>query len=125
MAIDPQTALNRLVHALEGFHSAVESAQDPDAPSVLRASDRLADAYTVYDDAIFTQFGVEAPFDTYSDDDYDDDLDDDDLDDIDDLDEEDLDDFDDDDDLDELDDEDNDDDDDLDDEDDLEDDDLN
>ncbi|MCI7551111.1 MAG: hypothetical protein PUK40_00695 [Actinomycetaceae bacterium] len=66
MAIDIPHAYARLVNALEQFHSSVMEYQDPDAPAVLRAADQLADAYTVYDDAIFTSYGVEAPFDTYA-----------------------------------------------------------
>lgn len=73
MAVDLQTAYTRLVNALEEFHSSVLEFSDAEAPAVLRATDHLVDAYTVYDDAIFTQYGVEMPFDTYSDDDDDDD----------------------------------------------------
>lgn len=69
MAVDLQTAYTRLVNALEEFHSSVLEFSDAEAPAVLRATDHLVDAYTVYDDAIFTQYGVEMPFDTYSDDD--------------------------------------------------------
>lgn len=73
MAVDLQTAYTRLVNALEEFHSSVLEFSDAEAPAVLRATDHLVDAYTVYDDAIFTQYGVEMPFDTYADDDDDDD----------------------------------------------------
>lgn len=59
-------AYRELANALENFNSAVHEFKDPDSPAVLRAADRLADAYTVYDDAIFTRFGIEAPFDTYA-----------------------------------------------------------
>ena len=67
MATDPRSALDSLIGALETFHQAALSAQDPDAPSVIEASDRLADAYTVYDDVMFTHFDVELPLDVYSD----------------------------------------------------------
>lgn len=105
MQIDPRTALDRLIGAFEAFHDASAQAQDPEAESVLEASDRLADAYIIYDEAMFTNFGVETPFDIYDDDededdddiydyddddDLDDDFDDDDLDDSD-IDEDDLD----------------------------------
>lgn len=78
MAIDPRAALDRLIGALEDFHQVAVSAQDPDAPSVLETGDALADAYTVYDDVMFTQFGVELPLDVYStdEDDIEEDLDD-------------------------------------------------
>lgn len=90
------------------------AAGDPQDPSILAAADALADAFTLYDDALYTQYGVETPLDTYDeyeedyfdDEDVDDeDLEDDDLEDdedleddndfdFDDLDDEDLDEFD-------------------------------
>lgn len=83
---DPRSALERLIGALEDLHTAASATKDPDAPSVIEAGQRLADAYVIYDDAIFTSYGVELPFDLYDDDDVDDDDDDDDDDDFDDLD---------------------------------------
>lgn len=82
---DPRSALERLIGALEDLHTAASATKDPDAPSVIEAGQWLADAYVIYDDAIFTSYGVELPFDLYEDDDVDDDEDDDD-DDFDDLD---------------------------------------
>lgn len=85
--IDPRTALDRLIGAFEAFHDTAAHTQDPDAESVIEAMDNLADAYVVYDDAVFTNYGIELPFDVYTDDDQDDDddeLDDDDVDDEDD-----------------------------------------
>ncbi|WP_371684665.1 hypothetical protein [Flaviflexus sp.] len=79
--IDPRTALDRLIGAFEAFHDTAAHTQDPDAESVIEAMDNLADAYVVYDDAVFTNYGIELPFDVYTDDDQDDD-DDDDIDDI-------------------------------------------
>jgi len=79
MGIDPRTALDRLIGALETFHDTAALTRDPDADSVHEAMDVLADAYTIYDDAVFTNFGVEMPLDIYDDDDYDDDDDDDDI----------------------------------------------
>ncbi len=73
MATDPRRAFQALIQAWEEFHAAVIDTEDSETPRVLRASERLADAYTVYDDVIFTNFGVEAPFDTYDDEDFDDD----------------------------------------------------
>lgn len=67
MAIDPRSALDSLIGALKAFHQAALSAQDPDTPSMIEASDRLADAYTVYDDVMFTHYDVELPLDVYSD----------------------------------------------------------
>ena len=78
MSINPRSALDRLIGALEAFHLAASTAQDPSAPSVGEAADALADAYIVYDDVVFTKYGVEAPLDVYGDDeDYDEDFDDD------------------------------------------------
>ena len=76
--MNPRSALDRLIGALEAFHLAASTAQDPSAPSVAEAADALADAYIVYDDVVFTGYGVEAPLDVYGDDDdYDEDFDDD------------------------------------------------
>ena len=76
--MNPRSALDRLIGALEAFHLAASTAQDPSAPSVAEAADALADAYIVYDDVVFTKYGVEAPLDVYGDDeDYDEDFDDD------------------------------------------------
>lgn len=76
--MNPRSALDRLIGALEAFHLAASTAQDPSAPSVGEAADALADAYIVYDDVVFTKYGVEAPLDVYGDDeDYDEDFDDD------------------------------------------------
>ena len=86
MAIDSRAALDGLIGALEAFHLAATSAQDPDAESVLEASDALAEAYTLYDDVMFTQYEIEAPLDVYP-------LEEEDEDDLDDLDDDDLDDF--------------------------------
>ena len=78
MSMNPRSALDRLIGALEAFHLAASTAQDPSAPSVGEAADALADAYIVYDDVVFTGYGVEAPLDVYGDDDdYDEDFDDD------------------------------------------------
>ncbi|MGJ9533153.1 hypothetical protein [Actinotignum sp. GS-2025b] len=89
MATNPRAALDRLIGAFEDFHQAATTADDPEAPAVLEAADKLADAYTIYDDVIFTNFDVETPLDVFdsdsddfydddddSDDDYDDDEDD-------------------------------------------------
>lgn len=77
MAIDPRAALDGLIGALEAFHQAATNAQDPDAESVVEASDALADAYTLYDDVMFTRYEIEAPLDVYfADEEIDDDFDD-------------------------------------------------
>ena len=75
MANDPGRAFEALMRAWEEFHAAVIDAEDPDAPRVLHAGEMLANAYTMYDDIIFTNYGVEAPFDTFDDSDEDSDFD--------------------------------------------------
>lgn len=85
MATDPRAALDRLIAAFEAHLEAARVSRDPDAAPVLRTSSTLADAFDTYDDALFTAYGVDTPFDVYEDDDEDDD-------DEDDLDEDDLDD---------------------------------
>ncbi|QOR44722.1 hypothetical protein [Trueperella pecoris] len=114
MANETQAACDRLIFALQEFNATAMAARDPQDPSILAAADALADAFTLYDDALYTQYGVETPLDTYDeyeedyfdDEDVDDeDLEDDDLEDdedleddndfdFDDLDDEDLDEFD-------------------------------
>ena len=62
MATDPRAALNRLIAALEQ-HFEASSTGDEFSPAVIAAEDRLADAFFTYDDILFTQLGVELPFD--------------------------------------------------------------
>ena len=79
MANDPRAALDRLIAAFEAHYDAVAASQDGDAPAVVAAANTLMDAFDTYDDALFTGFGVDTPFDIYTeeDDDEDDDFDDD------------------------------------------------
>lgn len=79
MANDPRAALDRLIAAFEAHYDAVAAAQDSDAPAVVAAANTLMDAFDTYDDALFTGFGVDTPFDIYSDDDDEDDDEDDEL----------------------------------------------
>ncbi|MFH5822720.1 DNA primase [Georgenia sp. AZ-5] len=72
MANDPRAALDRLIAAFEAHYDAVAAAQDSDAPAVVAAANTLMDAFDTYDDALFTGFGVDTPFDIYSDEDEDD-----------------------------------------------------
>ncbi|MCK6208976.1 DNA primase [Georgenia sp. EYE_87] len=75
MANDPRAALDRLIAAFEAHYDAVSAARDSDAPAVVAAANTLMDAFDTYDDALFTGFGVDTPFDIYTDDeDEDDDL---------------------------------------------------
>jgi hypothetical protein len=75
MANDPRAALDRLIAAFEAHYDAVAAAQDSDAPAVVAAANTLMDAFDTYDDALFTGFGVDTPFDIYSEEDEDDDED--------------------------------------------------
>lgn len=67
MANETQVAFDRLIFALQEFNAAAVAAHDSEDPSVIAAANALADAYTLYDDAIYTQYGVETPLDTYDD----------------------------------------------------------
>ncbi len=78
MSTDPRAALDRLVAAFESHLEAARSSRDPDAATVVDAAGTLADAFDTYDDALFTAYGVDTPFDVYDEDD-DEDFDDDDL----------------------------------------------
>ena len=71
--MDPRAALDRLVAAFEAHLEAARTSRDPDAPTVVDAAGTLADAFDTYDDALFTAFGVDTPFDVYDEDDDDED----------------------------------------------------
>lgn len=86
MATDPRAALDRLVAAFESHLEAARSTRDPDSDAVDRAASLLADAFDVYDDALFTAYQVDTPFDVYDDEEDDEEYDDDLEDDLDDLD---------------------------------------
>ncbi|WP_067780709.1 DNA primase [Actinomyces vulturis] len=79
MTNDPRSALNRLIAALEAHFDAASSG-DELSPAVVSAEHALQDAFFTYDDALFTSFGIELPFEAFDedDDDLDDDFDDDD-----------------------------------------------
>ncbi|ROR71742.1 DNA primase [Bogoriella caseilytica] len=76
MTNDPRAALERLIAAFEAHYAAAVGARDNDSPRVVSAANTLMDAFDTYDDALFTSFGVDTPFDIYADDDEDDDLED-------------------------------------------------
>lgn len=76
MSTDPRAALDRLVAAFESHLEAARSSRDPDAATVVDSAGTLADAFDTYDDALFTAYGVDTPFDVYDeDDDFDEDED--------------------------------------------------
>ena len=79
MTNDPRSALNRLIAAFEAHLDAAATGDDL-SPAVVAAENALQDAFFTYDDALFTAYGIELPFDIVDaddDEDYDDDEDDD------------------------------------------------
>ncbi|SPT52412.1 Uncharacterised protein [Actinomyces bovis] len=78
MTNDPRSALNRLIAAFEA-HLDAAATGDELSPAVVATESALQDAFFTYDDALFTTYGIELPFDTVEEDgeDFDDDFDDD------------------------------------------------
>ncbi|MDO4901619.1 DNA primase [Actinomyces sp.] len=68
MTNDPRSALNRLIAAFEA-HLDAAATGDEASPAVVAAEDALQDAFFTYDDALFTAYGIELPFDTFDTDD--------------------------------------------------------
>jgi hypothetical protein len=90
MSADPRAALNQLFSAFERHLEASSTRHGDDDPSVVAAYEDLADAFEVYDGALYDAFGEMTPLDIYTDDgegerddDEDDDDDDDDTDEVD------------------------------------------
>src|SRR4249919_3581188 len=78
MSADPRAALSQLVAAFERHLEASSTRHGDDDPSVVAAYEDLADAFEVYDAALYDAYGEMTPLDIYSgDDDEDDDEDDD------------------------------------------------
>ena len=88
MTNDPRSALNRLIAAFEAHLDAAATGDDL-SPAVVAAENALQDAFFTYDDALFTAYGIELPFDIVDADDEDDEDDYDEGDDYDDYDDED------------------------------------
>ena len=81
MTNDPRSALNRLIAAFEAHLDAAVTG-DEESPAVVAAENAPQDAFFTYDDALFTAYGIELPFDIVdSEGDEDDDLGEDDYDD--------------------------------------------
>ena len=81
MTNDPRSALNRLIAAFEAHLDAAVTG-DEESPAVVAAENALQDTFFTYDDALFTAYGIELPFDIVdSEGDEDDDLGEDDYDD--------------------------------------------
>ena len=76
MTNDPRSALNRLIAAFEAHLDAAVTG-DEESPAVVAAENALQDVFFTYDDALFTAYGIELPFDIVDsegdEDDYDED----------------------------------------------------
>lgn len=92
MTTEPRAALDRLIAALEAHLQAASTRQGEADPAVVAKYQTLADAFEVYDEALYDAFDEVTPFVLYDDaedavddeddeDEEDEDLDDDDLDD--------------------------------------------
>lgn len=73
MSAEPRAALNALIAALERHLEACASKRGEDDPSVVAASDDLADAFEAYDDALLDRYNEMTPLEIYGEDDEDDD----------------------------------------------------
>ena len=62
MTNDPRSALNRLIAAFEA-HLDAAATGDEESPAVVASENALQDAFFTYDDALFTAYGIELPFD--------------------------------------------------------------
>lgn len=81
MTNDPRSALNRLIAAFEA-HLDAAATGDELSPAVIASENALQNAFFTYDDALFTAYDIELPFDIVdSEGDEDDDLGEDDYDD--------------------------------------------
>ena len=92
MSKEPRAELDKLIAALE-HHLEVALSLDgdvEDSPALDEAEENLRDAFFTYDDALFTDTGVELPFDILEDEDEEDEDDVDEYDDDDDDDEDDY-----------------------------------
>ena len=76
MTNDPRSALNRLIAAFEA-HLDAAATGDELSPAVIASENALQNAFFTYDDALFTAYDIELPFDIVDsegdEDDYDED----------------------------------------------------
>jgi len=68
MTVDPRSALEQLVAALERHLEAANASRDPDHPMVMAAAQDLAEAFDDYDEALFEATEVATPLAIYGDD---------------------------------------------------------
>lgn len=76
MTGDPRRALTRLLNAFENHFDIARDGDEADDAALEAAELALRDAFFTYDDILFTQLGVELPFDILDDSDEDEDEDD-------------------------------------------------
>ena len=77
MNTDPRSALAALIAALERHYEAAAGSRGDDDPALESATERLANAFDTYDDALFDAYDVATPLIVFDDDDGDEDEDDD------------------------------------------------
>jgi pyruvate/2-oxoacid:ferredoxin oxidoreductase alpha subunit len=68
MTVDPRSALEKLIVALERHLEAANASRDPDHPMVVAAAQDLAEAFDDYDEALYTATEVATPLAIYGDD---------------------------------------------------------
>src|SRR4051794_17851402 len=68
MTVDPRSALEQLIVALERHLEAANASRDPDHPMVMAAAQDLAEAFDDYDEALFEATEVATPLAIYGDD---------------------------------------------------------
>lgn len=73
MSIDPRVALQSLVTALEEHLAASSARRREDDPAVEAAYLAIADAFEVYEEALYDAFGEVTPLEIYDESDEDDD----------------------------------------------------
>ena len=76
MTGDPRRALTRLLNAFENHFDIAPDGDEADDAALEAAELALRDAFFTYDDILFTQLGVELPFDILDDSEEDDEDDD-------------------------------------------------
>ena len=76
MTRDARRALTRLLNAFENHFDIARDGDEADDAALDAAELALRDAFFTYDDILFTQLGVELPFDILDDSDDEDDYDD-------------------------------------------------
>lgn len=71
MTADPRAALSSFVAALERHLETAAVKRGDDDPSVVEAYERIAEAFTAYDDALMDAYGEVTPLEVFDDEDDD------------------------------------------------------